>query len=150
MAGGHGDIPDRTGSAAPPGQAGDPAAAAAGDQPTLDDFRRRVDGFWGDPRTAELKRTLKLASEPSRLPPTSAFESHLSDSLAILESRPRQAEFRLQKSLTFRDGELISISGDERPLPPDERVLVVMTTTTVMEADFLAVETSVLVFEREA
>ena len=132
-------------------QGGDPVPGVAGDRPKLGEFRRRVDSFWGDPRAADLRRTLiQGGRKPRRLPPASALRSRLRDTLEIVESRPRQAEFRLEKSLTLRDGQLISISGDERPLAPEDRILVVTTTTTVTDSDYQAVETNVLVFEREA
>jgi hypothetical protein len=130
-------------------QAGPPFAAAAGERPNLSDFRRRVDAFWGDPRTAELQRTLIAGREPEPVTPTRALETHLGDSLAILGSLPDEGEFRLRKSLTLRDGQIVSISGDAQPLADDERILVVTATTTVLRSDSLAVETNVLVFERE-
>jgi hypothetical protein len=116
----------------------------------LDDFRQRVDVFLSHPRTAELKRTLNQGKRhPRRLPPASALRSRLRDTLAILESKPEQTEFRLQKGLTYSDGRLVSLWGDERPLAPDDRLLVVTTTTTIVDSESLAVETNVLVFERE-
>jgi hypothetical protein len=117
----------------------------------LDDFRRRVDVFWGHPRTAELSQALGAGTRrPRRVPPATALRSRLRETLATIERIPEQAHLRLQKGLTYRDGELVSVWGDDRPLAPDDRVLVVTTTTTVMDANSLAVETSVLVFEREA
>jgi hypothetical protein len=132
-------------------QVGDAIADIAGRRPTLGDFRRRVDAFWGDPRADGLRQSLgRGVGERGSLPPVSALSSSQADTLAILESRPDEAEFRLQKSLRLRDGQLAAISGDERPLAADDRILVVTTTTTVMDADSVSVETDVLVFEREA
>ena len=120
-----------------------------GDVPVLEDFRDRVDQFWGHPKAAELKRTLNQDKRgPRRLAPVSALRSRLRDTLLALEARPRQSEFRLEKGLTYRDGRLVSLWGDERALPPDDRLLVVTTTTTIMDSDSLEVETNVLVFER--
>jgi hypothetical protein len=118
-------------------------------QPQLDDFRRRVDEFWSDPRTVELRQ--RFGSGPPQdqlraLTPSEVVRARASDALA---SRSDQAAFRLEKSLAYRDGQLVSISGDDRPLAPDERILVVTTTTTLMDSDSVAVETDVFVFERE-
>lgn len=117
----------------------------------LDDFRQRVDRFWGNAGAAAMKRALDDDErQPRRLAPASALRSRMRETLAILESRPTHREFRLQKGLTYRDGRLIALWGDERPLAPDDRLLVVTTTTTILDADSVAVETDVLVFERPA
>jgi hypothetical protein len=41
------------------------------------------------------------------------------------------------------------MTGDATPLGADEDVRIVTTTTTVLDAERLRVETKVLVFERE-
>jgi hypothetical protein len=129
---------------------GGPFPDTAGERPTLNDFRRRVNAFWGDPATAQLSQGLRPGREAESITPTRALEAHLGDSLAILaSSMPDEADFRLQKSLTLRDGRIVSISGDEQPLPDDDRILVVTSTTTVLGSNSFAAETNVLVFERE-
>jgi hypothetical protein len=144
-----GDITEGPGDAEDQHRAGPPFADAAGERPSLADFRRRVDAFWSDPQTAELRRTLVASRAAEAQTPTQALEVHLGDSLTILGSRPDESDFRLRKSLTLRDGQIVSMSGDTQPLASDERILVVTATTTVLASDSFAVETNVLVFERE-
>lgn len=127
-----------------------PFPDSAGKRPSLNDFRRKVNAFWGDPGTATLRQELRPGREAESVTPSRALETRLGDSLAILASSIRdEGDFRLQKSLTLRDGRIVSISGDGQPLPDDDRILVVTSTTTVMGSDSFAAETNVLVFERE-
>jgi hypothetical protein len=127
-----------------------PFPDSAGKRPSLNDFRSRVNAFWGDPGTATLRQGLRPRREAESITPSRALETHLGDSLAILASSIRdEDDFRLKKSLTLRDGRIVSISGDEQPLPDDDHILVVTSTTTVMGSDSFAAETNVLVFERE-
>jgi hypothetical protein len=154
-----GDKTDRTRNGTPDGGGPPPAGPQIpnltkrqiGDVPALKDFRDRVDQFWAHPKAAELKRKVNQdRPEPRRLAPVSALRSRQQDTIAIIKSRLRQDEYRLQKGLTYRDGRLVSLWGDEQPLAPDDRLLVVTTTTTIMDSDSLEVETNVLVFERDS
>jgi hypothetical protein len=118
-------------------------------QPALDELRRRVDAFWSNPRIPELRQRINSTARDEHQPaldPSDVLRARASQTLA---SRSDHAAFRLQKSLTYRDGELISISGDDAPLPPDDRILVITTTTTVMDSNAIAVESDLLVFERQ-
>jgi hypothetical protein len=127
----------------------DPLPSRAPVQPALDDLRRRVDDFWQNPRIGELRQRIGsgLGEDQQRaLAPSDVLQARSSETLG---SRFDQMAFRLQKSLTYRDGQLVSISGDDRPLAPDDQILVVTTTTTVMDSDSVAVETDLLLFERE-
>jgi hypothetical protein len=137
------DYPD--GSARDP----DPLTNRSPVQPALDDLRRRVDEFWSNPRSPELRQRIgsgPRGDQQGAFAPSEVLQARVSETLA---SRSDQAAFRLQKSLTYRDGQLISISGDDRPLAPNDRILVVTTTTTVMDSESVAVETDLLMFERE-
>jgi hypothetical protein len=117
----------------------------------LDEFRRRVDLFWGHPKTAELKRAVaQTAKNPRRLAPASTLRARVRSTLATLDATPGRDEYRLQKGITYRNGQLTSIWGDDTPLASDDRVLVITTTTTIMDVDSLTVDTDVLVFERAA
>jgi hypothetical protein len=114
----------------------------------LADFRRRVDNFWSHPSTAELSQRLSPSpdeDEQRALPPSDLLSTQFHQ---LLESRPDVTEFRLQKRLTYRGGQLTSILGDGRPLAPDDRILIVTTTTTIMDSSSLTVETDLLMFER--
>jgi hypothetical protein len=150
MTEGRGDSGDHDESIGQQSQGG-PRADIAGERPTLSEFRRRIDSFWGDSRTRELEQAYpQISVERASLPPASVLSSTHQDALAILESRPDHAAFRLRKSLTIRDGTIVAISGDESPLASDEDVLAVTTTTTVMDSNSVVVDTTILVFEREA
>ena len=128
-----------------------PFPDAVGKRPTLADFRRRVDAFWSDARTTDLRQGLRATRQEEAVAPARAFQNQLGDSLAVLEaSIPDAAEFRLQKSLTLRDGQIVSMTGGAEPLPEDDRLLVVTSTTSVMASDSFAAETNVLMFERES
>ena len=54
--------------------------------------------------------------------------------------------FRLDRSIVTHDGELVSVTGNAGPMPPDDQIRVVTTTTTVVERGRMRTETSVLVF----
>ena len=118
-------------------------------QRELDGFRRRVDEFWSDPRTAELRQ--RYGSGPLRINYARSFRPRWYEPGRAMRWRrdPIRRRFAWRRASTYRDGQLVSISGDDRPLAPDERILVVTTTTTLVDSDSVAVETDVLVFERE-
>jgi hypothetical protein len=103
-------------------------------------FRRRLDGFFGDPRTAGLVQAA-AADGPS---------SRLHQRFVRLASGPAGQAFTLRKSLMLRDGRIVGMTGDATPLGADEDVRVVTTTTSVLDSGAMRVETSVLVFERDA
>ena len=106
----------------------------------LSAFRRRLDGLFGDPRTAGLVRDAAEDGPSSRL----------HQRFVRLASGPAGQAFTLRKSLTLRDGRVVALTGDATPLGADEYVRVVTTTTSVLDAAGMRVETSVLVFERDA
>ena len=76
--------------------------------------------------------------------------SRLHQRFVRLASGPAGQAFSLRKSVTLRDGRVVALTGDATPLGADECVRVVTTTTSVLDAAGLRVETSVLVFVRDA
>jgi hypothetical protein len=102
-------------------------------------FRRRLDGFFGDPRTAGLVRDAAEDGPSSRL----------HQRFVRLASGPAGQAFTLRKSLALRDGRVVAVTGDATPLGADDDVRVVTTTTSVLDSGRMRVETSVLVFEKD-
>ncbi len=101
-------------------------------------FRRRVDAFFADPRVPD-RATAAEQDVPA---------SPLGDVLARLGGTAATGEFSLRKSFTLHDGRVVSMTGDDTPLGADENVRIVTTTTSVLDAEGLRVETNVLVFEK--
>ena len=123
-----------------------PSGPAA--QRSMAAFRRRIDTFFGDPRTAELAAGLR---PPSPRPPTTApaaLRAQLEDVLSRLGIEPAAVTLRLRKSVTMHDGRVVALTGDATPLGAAQDVRVVTTTTTVLDGGRMRTETTVLVFER--
>ena len=113
----------------------------------LQAFRRRLDAFFGDPRAAGYAAA--LATPTRRTATDRALAAHVGATLTRLDTRPAGPALRLRKRLTMHDGRLVAMTGDASPLGADEDVRIVTTTTTVLDADVMRVETDVLVFERD-
>jgi hypothetical protein len=109
-----------------------PTAQTSSPTRALASFRRRVDAFFGDPGAISLAAEHKSRAAP---PPT--------------RSAVAPKGFKLSKSLTLHDGRVVAISGDASPLGADEDVRIVTTTTSVLDAGGIRVETDVLVFEKD-
>ncbi len=111
-------------------------------------FRRRVDAFFGDPRAAAL--VAAPAAGAVRAPATTkaALGSRLGDVLGRLDPTAADGELQLRKSFTLHDGRVVAMTGDATPLGPPEDLRIVTTTTTVLDAEQMRVETSVLVFDK--
>jgi hypothetical protein len=105
-------------------------------------FRRRVDAFFGAPQAMEYAAAAPATTDDG-------LASKLGDVLSRLGAEPADDAFGLRKSLILHDGRVVSMTGDATPLGADEDVRIVTTTTTVLDAERLRVETKVLVFERE-
>jgi hypothetical protein len=111
-------------------------------------FRRRLNTFFGDPRTPELAARL---DPPSPRPPATAaaaLGARLGDVLTRLGTATPIDRFRLRKSMTMHDGKVVAMTGDPSPVGSNEDVRVVTTTTTVLDGARLRSETTILVFER--
>jgi hypothetical protein len=125
-----------------------PQGAPSG--PSMVAFRRRLNAFFGDPRAPEFVATLDPPAPRPATTASGALAAGLAQTMTRLGASPGGQTFRLRKSLTMHDGQIIAMTGDFSPLRPTEKVRVVTTTTTVMDADRMRTETTVLVFERQA
>jgi hypothetical protein len=125
-----------------------PGGAPSG--PSMLAFRTRLNAFFSHPRAPELVAAL---DPPAPRPPTKAsgaLAARLDQTMTRLGAAPAGQAFRLRNSLTMHDGQIIAMTGDFSALQSTENVRVVTTTTTVMDADRMRTETTVLVFERQA
>jgi hypothetical protein len=113
-------------------------------------FRRRIDTFFGDPRTAALAADLPPLSPRPPTTAASALRGRLDDVLSRLGIEPAAATLRLRKSVTMHEGRVVALTGDATPLAAAQDVRVVTTTTTVLDGGRMRTETTVLVFERRA
>jgi len=112
-------------------------------------FRRRIDAFFGDPRTAQLAD--RLGPPPAPRPPTTAaaaIRSPLRNTLTRLGFPSDDNAISLDKSLTMHGGSIIAVTGDATPMRLGADVRVVTVTTTVLERNNLRVESSFHVFSR--
>jgi hypothetical protein len=113
-------------------------------------FRRRIDTFFGDPRTAGLAADLPSLSPRAPTTAASALRGRLDDVLSRLGIEPAGGTLRLRKSVTMHEGTVVALTGDATPLGAAQDVRVVTTTTTVLDGGRMRTETTVLVFERRA
>lgn len=114
----------------------------------LKDFRRKIDAFFADPRATGVVRRVPVPGPP---PPTNraqALRSSLNDIMSRLGADTDADEFHLDRSILMHGGEVVAVTGGSAPMPADDDVRVVTTTTTVLESGRMRVETSVLVFAR--
>jgi hypothetical protein len=109
-------------------------------------FRRRVDAFFGDPRAAELVTARAVGAVTAPTTAKAALGARLGDVVGRLDAE--RGELQLRKSFTLHDGRVVAMSGDSEPLDPAADLRIVTTTTTVLDADRMRVETSVLVFDK--
>jgi hypothetical protein len=109
-------------------------------------FRRRVDTFFGDPRAADLVTARDVGAVMAPATATAALGARLGDVLERLDAE--RGGLQLRKSFTLHDGRVVAMSGDAEPLVPAADLRIVTTTTTVLDADRMRVETSVLVFDK--
>jgi hypothetical protein len=107
-------------------------------------FRKKIDAFFADPRVGSLRRRTPVPGPQAPTTAGAALRSSLDDVLTRLGSAPDG--FRLDRSIVTHDGELVSVTGNAGPMPPDDQIRVVTTTTTVVERGRMRTETSVLVF----
>jgi len=123
-----------------------PGGAPSG--PSMTAFRRRINAFFGHPRAPEFAAELAPPSPRPATTASAALAARLDHTMARLGASPAGEQFRLRKSLTMHDGAVVAMSGDFSALRATKGVRVVTTTTTVMDADRMRTETTVLVFER--
>jgi hypothetical protein len=112
-------------------------------------FRRRINAFFADPRTAGLSADLRPPSPRPASTTANALNSRLAQTMARLGMPAAPESLRLRKSLTVHDGRVVAITGDSSALEPGEKVRVVTMTTTVLDTTQMRSETTVLVFELE-
>ena len=112
-------------------------------------FRRRINTFFADPRTAGLAAQLRSPSPGPASTTDNALNGRLAQTMARLGMPAAPESLRLRKSLTMHDGQIVAITGDSSALEPGENVRVVTMTTTVLETTQMRSETTVLVFDLE-
>jgi hypothetical protein len=117
--------------------------------PSMTAFRRRLNAFFGHPRAPEFVATLDPPAPRPATTASGALAARLEHTMTRLGASPAGQGFRLRKSLTMHDGEIVAMTGDFSVLRPSPNVRVVTTTTTVMDPDRMRTETTVLVFERQ-
>ena len=107
-------------------------------------FRKKIDAFFADPRVGSLRRRTPLPGPQAPTTAAAALRNSLDDVLTRLGSAPDG--FRLDRSIVTHDGELVSVTGNAGPMPPDDQIRVVTTTTTVIDRGRVHTESSVWVF----
>ena len=108
-----------------------PASRPRTNPASLAVFRKKIDAFFADPRVGSLRRRTPVPGPQAPTTAAAALRSSLDDVLTRLGSAPDG--FRLDRSIVTHDGELVSVTGNAGPMPPDDQIRVVTTTTTVIE-----------------
>jgi hypothetical protein len=112
-------------------------------------FRKRLNAFFGHPRAPQFVAALEPPSPRPATTASAALAARLEQTLTRLGAAPGERPFRLRKSLTMHDGQIVAMTGDFSALQPGEDVRVVSTATTVIDGDRMRTETTVLVLERQ-
>jgi len=120
----------------------------SGVERSVNEVRRRINAFFGHPRAVEFAAALDPPSPRPAATAAAALGRRLDDTLTRLGVPPSAESFRLRKSLTLHDGQVVAMTGDHAPLLADEDLRIVTTATTVLDGGRLRSETTVLVFER--
>jgi hypothetical protein len=113
-------------------------------------FRLRADTFFGHARVAELTAGSRGLAASAPKTATDALGARLRDVLRRLDGEDGEEELELRKSLTLHDGRVVAMTGDATPLGPSKTLRIVTTTTTILDAKRMRVETSVLMFNRSS
>jgi hypothetical protein len=124
-----------------------PGGAPSG--PSMVAFRRRLNAFFGHPQAPAFVAALDPPAPRPATTASGALGARLEHTMTRLGASPAGQTFRLRKSLTMHDGQIVAMTGDFAALQPSQNVRVVTTTTTVMDPDRMRTETTVLVFERQ-